>query len=48
VQRCADQPAQGPAYWDVTYFFRGQEHHVQMTAPPGNTVTVNRQGEPRG
>lgn len=28
--------------------FSGQEHHVQMTAPPGNTVTVNRFGEPRG
>lgn len=48
VQRCADRPAQGgPAYWDVTYFFRGQEHHVQMTEPPGRTVTVNRRGEPR-
>ncbi len=48
VQRCVDRPAQGgPAYWDVTYIFRGQEHHVQTTAPPGNTVTVNRRGEPR-
>jgi uncharacterized protein YcfJ len=48
VQRCVDQPARGgPAYWDVTYIFRGREHHVQMTTPPGNTVTVNRQGEPR-
>ena len=36
-----------PDYWDVTYNFRGQEHRVQMTAAPGPTVTVNRQGEPR-
>jgi hypothetical protein len=37
----------GPAYWDVTYNFRGQEHRVQMSAPPGTTVTVNELGEPR-
>jgi uncharacterized protein YcfJ len=48
VQRCENAPAQGrPDYWDVTYNFRGQEHHVQMTTPPGATVTVNRRGEPR-
>jgi hypothetical protein len=27
--------------------FRGQVHHVQMTEPPGPTITVNRDGEPR-
>lgn len=37
-----------PDWWDVTYAFRGQVHHVQMTSPPGPTITVNRQGEPRG
>ena len=48
VERCSETPAQAkPAFWDVTYEFRGQEHHVQMTAPPGATVQVNRQGEPR-
>lgn len=48
VQRCETVPAQGPPeYWDVTYFFRGAEHHVQMTAPPGPTVMVNENGEPR-
>jgi uncharacterized protein YcfJ len=48
VQRCASTPSTArPDYWDVTYNFRGQEHHVQMTSPPGPTVTVNRQGEPR-
>jgi uncharacterized protein YcfJ len=36
-----------PDYWDVTYTFRGQEHHVQMVTPPGRTITVNRLGEPR-
>ena len=48
VQRCASVASQGPPeYWDVTYFFRGQEHHMQVTAPPGPTVTVNGRGEPR-
>ncbi len=48
VQRCSTAPASArPDYWDVTYFFRGMEHHTQMTAPPGRTVTVNEQGEPR-
>lgn len=48
VQRCASTPSQArPDYWDVTYTFRGQEHRMQMSAPPGPTVTVNGQGEPR-
>lgn len=48
VQRCTTTPAQGhPEYWDVTYYFRGVEHHVQTTSPPGPTVTVNEGGEPR-
>jgi len=48
VRRCENVPSQArPEYWDVTYDFRGQEYRVQMTAPPGPTVTVNEQGEPR-
>jgi uncharacterized protein YcfJ len=47
VQRCENVQSATPAYWDVTYFFRGMEHHVQMTAPPGQTVLVNGNGEPR-
>lgn len=48
VQRCTSTPNQDrPDYWDVTYIFRGQEHRIQMTTPPGRTVTVNRLGEPR-
>lgn len=48
VQRCATVPSQDkPEYWDVTYHFRGVEHHMQTSAPPGATVTVNESGEPR-
>jgi uncharacterized protein YcfJ len=48
VQRCAVVPSNAePEYWDVTYTFEGREYHVQMTSPPGATVTVNRNGEPR-
>ena len=49
VQRCAS--VSGPMradYWDVTYEFRGQENRLQMTTPPGATITVNERGEPRG
>ncbi len=49
VQRCAAVPGSArPAYWDVTYYFRGLEHRVQMSAPPGPTIWVNGKGEPRG
>ena len=47
VQRCRDVSSDQPAYYDVTYFFRGQEHRVQMSAPPGPTIAVNGDGEPR-
>ena len=47
VQKCASVPSQTPSYWDVTYNFRGQEHHMQTTTSPGQTVTVNARGEPR-
>ena len=48
VQRCSDPQASGPPqYYDVTYRFRGTERYVQMTRPPGPTITVNRDGEPR-
>jgi uncharacterized protein YcfJ len=47
VQRCETVPGQTPAYWDVTYNFRGQEHRMQMAHDPGRTVNVNAQGEPR-
>ena len=47
VQRCKTVASGAPAYWDVTYDYRGVEHRVQMSSPPGNTVAVNRNGEPR-
>jgi len=48
VQRCASVPSQARTdYWDVSYSFRGQDYRMQMTSPPGPTVTVNAQGEPR-
>jgi uncharacterized protein YcfJ len=48
VQRCAAVPGPArPAYWDVTYDFRGRQHRVQLASPPGPTVTVNRDGDPR-
>jgi uncharacterized protein YcfJ len=48
VQRCATAPSGPPQYWDVTYSFKGAVHRVQMQAPPGRTITVNGNGEPRG
>jgi uncharacterized protein YcfJ len=48
VQRCVTvSTAATVDYWDVTYDFRGYEHHVQTTNPPGRTILVNAQGEPR-
>jgi uncharacterized protein YcfJ len=47
VRRCENNTSGTPAYWDVTYNFRGQDHQLQMTAPPGKTIAVNRDGEPR-
>lgn len=48
VERCATVANRDRvAYWDVTYNFRGLEHRVQMTSPPGPTLTVNELGEPR-
>jgi uncharacterized protein YcfJ len=48
VQRCATvQNSERIAYWDVTYYFRGQEHRVQLAQAPGSTITVNELGEPR-
>jgi uncharacterized protein YcfJ len=49
VQRCTTVTSEAhPDYWDVTYNFRGRDHRVQLATEPGPTVTVNRDGEPRG
>lgn len=48
VQRCEAVPGGAqPAYWDVTYNFRGIDHRVQTATAPGNRITVNERGEPR-
>ena len=47
VRRCETAASGPPDYWDVTYEFRGVEHRVQMSAPPGRTIAVNQKGEPR-
>jgi uncharacterized protein YcfJ len=47
VQRCQAVPNAQPAYYDVIYNWRGVDHHVQMTSPPGPTILVNGRGEPR-
>jgi uncharacterized protein YcfJ len=49
VERCSDMPASSsPDYWDVTYYFRGYEHHAQFNSPPGPTILVDSSGVPRG
>ena len=48
VQRCGAVPGtERPAYWDVTYVFRGVTHRAQLANAPGATITVNGRGEPR-
>jgi uncharacterized protein YcfJ len=47
VRRCESTASGPPAYWDVTYNFRGTDHLIQMSAPPGRTILVNARGEPR-
>ncbi len=47
VRRCESRADSEPEYWDVTYEYRGVEHYVKMTGPPGRTILVNRDGEPR-
>jgi len=48
VQRCEyTQNRSRPEYYDVTYNFRGFENRVQLTQPPGATILVNENGEPR-
>ena len=48
VTRCSYVPTSArPDYWDVTYVFGGYDHRAQLTTPPGPTIWVNAQGEPR-
>ena len=48
VQKCRSVPnSAAVSYWEVGYSFRGQAHQAQLKQPPGATITVNGQGEPR-
>lgn len=48
VQRCRTVEGKTKTeYYDVSYNFRNQDHRMQMVSPPGSTVRVNWQGEPR-
>lgn len=47
VRRCESVPDRTPDFWEVTYRYRGIEHTIQMSSPPGETIAVNRHGEPR-
>lgn len=48
VQRCSNTGARDQVdHWDVSYEYRGVSHRAQMTSPPGATITVNADGEPR-
>ncbi len=48
VRRCDNAPGSGQVqYYDVDYTYRGVTHHVQTATPPGRTITVNGNGEPR-
>ena len=46
VQRCQTVGNAQPAYWDVTYAYRGAQHRVQMASDPGATIRVNAEGAP--
>jgi uncharacterized protein YcfJ len=47
VTRCTSVPNQAPDHYDVSYWVHGVRHHVQTPQPPGPTLLVNGDGEPR-
>lgn len=47
VERCSNTGRSEVEHWDVRYEYRGISHRAQMTSPPGATITVNADGEPR-
>lgn len=48
MKRCTSIPGQSEEYWDVIYTYRGVQHRVQSLYPPGRTIPVNENGDPRG
>lgn len=47
IRRCETVGGGSTVYYDVGYTFRGQDHYIQMSHPPGPTIRVNGRGEPR-
>jgi len=48
VQRCRTVHRDTrPAYWEVTYHFRGRLHRAQFGAPPGRVILVDESGMPQ-
>jgi len=47
LRRCRDSGRGEPAFYDVSYEFRGREYWARLSYPPGYTIAVNRDGEPR-
>lgn len=47
VRRCETVQNGEPEYWEVTYEFRRVDHQIRMSAPPGRSIYVNRDGVPR-
>ncbi len=47
VTRCNAVPPQAPDHYDVSYWYHGVHHHLQTTQPPGPTIVVNGDGDPR-
>lgn len=48
LPHCTSVPqVRGSDYWEVSYSFRGRQHHVQMHDLPDSTIVVDRRGEPR-
>ncbi|HVJ76029.1 MAG TPA: glycine zipper 2TM domain-containing protein, partial [Casimicrobiaceae bacterium] len=47
VERCSTEYSGAPAYYDVSYRFRGRDYRAQLAFAPGPTITVNGRGEPR-
>ena len=48
VQRCRTVTRNArPAYWEISYRFRGRTHRAQLSSPPGRTILVDETGQPR-
>ena len=48
TRRCETAAARSqPRYWDVTYVFRGEQRHVQLSQQPGSIILVDEEGQPR-